>query len=170
MADAIVTTPEGDRFPVEYKTVSLKRRNRMSNKTLADALANEFIRDKADEIMCEAENENDLTHRLAWLVREQAAIVEGLGSEVAGLRLGPAVPTLREQFAIHAPRMPNDWKPDPALLPPKPEKPEGAGHGDPDMALYHQAHEQWRRESLALRPVLWAWHYADLCLSNRGGA
>lgn len=118
-------TPRPDDKPSEAKGVGSP-----GSRTLADAMANAIISGRADEIMVEAENENDLVHRLAWLVRELADVVGGLGSEIASLRLESRGLSLRDQFAVHAPPRPRDWAPEDAAR--------------------------------------WPWHYADLCLSNRG--
>ena len=93
----------------------------VSNKTLADAMATDIIHSKADDIMVEAEHENDLTHRLAWLVRELAGVVGAAGVEVSKLRAGDGL-TLRDRFAVHTPPMPKNWRPR-AGLPTKPEPP-----------------------------------------------
>jgi hypothetical protein len=94
----------------------------VSSRTLADAMANAIIRERAEDVMVKATDENDPVYLLAWLVREQAKIVEAVGGEVAMLRLGAGGLTLRDQFAIHAPPMPNDWRPR-VKGDPKPERP-----------------------------------------------
>lgn len=64
----------------------------------------------------------------------------------------PAESTLRDQFALHAPAVP-DWFDVP--MPPAPG------------AEYPAARERWRMQQAIKRLTQWPWHYADLVLAER---